>query len=198
MKKPRRKRPRRRCHVCNQSSRPTLALAMKEKTMESNDIQTDAEFSSAERDAVYKCIFNRRDVRGQILPNPIPDQVLARLLNAAHRAPSVGFMQPWDFIVVRDCAINQRGAGAKAQIGSKPASPKSPTSEMGQNRKRGDFRAASALPSTTDLRQMNRQVRKVPNCDIKHAFRSNEKAAQETMKGESGGRTRQSEENDPL
>ncbi len=86
MMKPRRKRPRRRCHVCNQSSRPTLALAMKEKTMESNDIQTDAEFSSAERDAVYKCIFNRRDVRGQFLPNPIPDQVLARLLNAARVA----------------------------------------------------------------------------------------------------------------
>src|SRR6202163_4868406 len=99
--------------------------------METNDIQADAEFSAAERDAVYKCIFNRRDVRGQFLPNPIPDQVLARLLNAAHRAPSVGFMQPWDFIVVRDGAINERGAGAKAQIGSKPASPKSPTFEMG-------------------------------------------------------------------
>ncbi|SDT05069.1 5,6-dimethylbenzimidazole synthase [Bradyrhizobium canariense] len=76
--------------------------------MESQDIQVDAEFSSAERDAVYKCIFNRRDVRGQFLPTPIPDQVLARLLGAAHHAPSVGFMQPWDFIVVRDRAIKQK------------------------------------------------------------------------------------------
>jgi 5,6-dimethylbenzimidazole synthase len=84
-----------------------LAFRMKKKTMESQDIQVDAEFSAAERDAVYKCIFNRRDVRGQFLPDPIPDQVLARLLNAAHRAPSVGFMQPWDFIVVRDPAIRQ-------------------------------------------------------------------------------------------
>ncbi|HXQ04912.1 MAG TPA: 5,6-dimethylbenzimidazole synthase, partial [Bradyrhizobium sp.] len=50
--------------------------------METSDIQADAEFSAAERDAVYKCIFNRRDVRGQFLPRPIPDQVLARLLNA--------------------------------------------------------------------------------------------------------------------
>jgi 5,6-dimethylbenzimidazole synthase len=75
--------------------------------MTTNDVQTDTEFSSAERDAVYKCIFNRRDVRGQFLPDPIPDQVLARILNAAHRAPSVGFMQPWDFIVVRDPAIKQ-------------------------------------------------------------------------------------------
>jgi 5,6-dimethylbenzimidazole synthase len=84
------------------------ARDVKEKPMELNDIQTDAEFSSAERDAVYRCIFNRRDVRGQFLADPIPDQVLARLLNAAHRAPSVGFMQPWDFIVVRDPVVKQR------------------------------------------------------------------------------------------
>ena len=46
--------------------------AMKETMMLSSDIQTDPEFSSAERDAVYKCIFNRRDVRGQFLSEPIP------------------------------------------------------------------------------------------------------------------------------
>src|SRR5258708_16682972 len=83
---------------------------MKEKERESKEIEREADVCSAERDAVYKCIFNRRDVRGQFLPNPIPDQVLARLLNAAHRAPSVGFMQPWDFIVVRDGPIKQRVA----------------------------------------------------------------------------------------
>src|ERR1700692_3394168 len=81
---------------------------MKETTMQSSDIQTDPEFSQAERDAVYKCIFGRRDVRGQFLPDPIPDPALARILKAAHHAPSVGFMQPWDFIVVRDPAIRQR------------------------------------------------------------------------------------------
>jgi 5,6-dimethylbenzimidazole synthase len=81
---------------------------MKEKTMQSGEHQTNLEFSLAERDAVYKCIFNRRDVRGQFLPDPIPDQVLARILRAAHHAPSVGFMQPWDFILVRDPAIKQR------------------------------------------------------------------------------------------
>jgi 5,6-dimethylbenzimidazole synthase len=81
---------------------------MKGNPMQSNDIQADAEFSAAERDAVYKCIFNRRDVRGQFLPDPIPDAVLARLLRAAHHAPSVGFMQPWDFIVVRDIAVRQQ------------------------------------------------------------------------------------------
>src|ERR1700744_3031398 len=75
--------------------------------MPSSDIQTDPEFSPAERDAVYKCIFNRRDVRGQFLPDPIPDDVLARILDAAHHAPSVGFMQPWDFLVIRDAEIRK-------------------------------------------------------------------------------------------
>ena len=81
---------------------------MKETMMQSSDIQADPQFSQAERDAVYKCIFNRRDVRGQFLPDPIPDAVLARILKAAHHAPSVGFMQPWDFIVVRNPAIKQK------------------------------------------------------------------------------------------
>jgi len=76
--------------------------------MEASHIQTDAAFSPAERDAVYKCIFNRRDVRGQFLPDPIPDEILARILRAAHHAPSVGFMQPWDFIVIRDAAVKRK------------------------------------------------------------------------------------------
>jgi len=61
-----------------------------------------------ERDAVYKTIFNRRDVRGEFLPDLIPDEVLQRVLKAAHHAPSVGFMQPWDFIVVKDPAVKQQ------------------------------------------------------------------------------------------
>jgi 5,6-dimethylbenzimidazole synthase len=58
-------------------------------------------FSEAEREAVYRAIYERRDVRRNFLPTPIPDEVLARLLNAAHHAGSVGFMQPWDFVIVR-------------------------------------------------------------------------------------------------
>ncbi|HYD31656.1 MAG TPA: 5,6-dimethylbenzimidazole synthase [Azospirillaceae bacterium] len=76
--------------------------------MEADPIQVDAVFSPIERDAVYKCIFSRRDVRGQFLPDPIPDAVLARLLRAAHHAPSVGFMQPWDFVIIRDDAVKHR------------------------------------------------------------------------------------------
>ncbi|MDQ2079824.1 5,6-dimethylbenzimidazole synthase [Xanthobacteraceae bacterium Astr-EGSB] len=71
-------------------------------------VQPNAAFSIEEREAVYKCIFGRRDVRGQFLPDQVPDDVLARILRAAHHAPSVGFMQPWDFIVVRDSGIKRR------------------------------------------------------------------------------------------
>jgi 5,6-dimethylbenzimidazole synthase len=61
-------------------------------------------FTPPEREAVYRAIFERRDVRRNFLPTPIPHQVLTRVLTAAHHAGSVGFMQPWDFVVVRDPA----------------------------------------------------------------------------------------------
>ncbi|HLJ64874.1 MAG TPA: nitroreductase family protein, partial [Stellaceae bacterium] len=90
--------------------------------MEAQPRHDDAAFSTAERDAVYKCIFNRRDVRGQFLPTPIEDETLARILRAAHHAPSVGFMQPWDFILIRDEAVKRkvqdafRAANAEAAL----------------------------------------------------------------------------------
>lgn len=62
------------------------------------------DFDEAARDAVYRAIFTRRDIRGQFLSRPVPDEVLARLLTAAHHAPSVGYMQPWNFILIRDAA----------------------------------------------------------------------------------------------
>jgi 5,6-dimethylbenzimidazole synthase len=69
------------------------------------------EFSEAERRAVYRAIYERRDVRSQFLRDPVPDDVLTRILGAAHHAPSVGFMQPWDFIVIRDAAVRTRVHG---------------------------------------------------------------------------------------
>lgn len=59
-------------------------------------------FSQTERDAVYRAIFTRRDVRDQFLSTPVSENVLLRLLEAAHHAPSVGFMQPWNFVVIRE------------------------------------------------------------------------------------------------
>ena len=49
----------------------------------------------------YQAIRERRDVRSGFLPEPLTDDVLLRLLGAAHNAPSVGLMQPWRFIVIR-------------------------------------------------------------------------------------------------
>jgi 5,6-dimethylbenzimidazole synthase len=49
----------------------------------------------------------RRDIRSHFLPDPIPPAVLGRILNAAHHSPSVGFMQPWDFIVIQDAAVRK-------------------------------------------------------------------------------------------
>ena len=65
-------------------------------------------FADTERAAVYRTIFNRRDVRGQFLPDPVDDALLARILLAAHHAPSVGFMQPWNFLVIRSSTVKQR------------------------------------------------------------------------------------------
>lgn len=61
-----------------------------------------------ERDALYKIIHSRRDVRKNFISDPIPDEVLERILNAAHHAPSVGFMQPWDFVLVTDEHTKQK------------------------------------------------------------------------------------------
>lgn len=89
--------------------------------MEASLIQSNPDFSAAERDSVYRCIHQRRDVRGQFLPDPIPDTTLARLLRAAHHAPSVGFMQPWDFIVVRDAEAKRRVHDAFAAANAEAA-----------------------------------------------------------------------------
>jgi len=70
------------------------------------DTQT-IEFSDEDRHSLYKTIFNRRDVRGQFQPTPIPDDVLSRVLQAAHHAPSVGFMQPWDFLLIKSQEVKQ-------------------------------------------------------------------------------------------
>ena len=61
-------------------------------------------YSPAERDAVYKAIRERRDVR-KFRSDPIDDAVVQRLLASAACAPSVGYMQPWNFIVIRDPQI---------------------------------------------------------------------------------------------
>ncbi|TAN46802.1 MAG: 5,6-dimethylbenzimidazole synthase [Rhodospirillales bacterium] len=65
-------------------------------------------FDDLARQGLYRAIFSRRDVRAQFKPDPVPADVLARILRAAHHAPSVGFMQPWSFLLIEDMAIRQQ------------------------------------------------------------------------------------------
>lgn len=70
-------------------------------------MSASAAFSDSEREAVYRAIAARRDVRRGFLAQPLSEEVLRRLLAAAHTAPSVGLMQPSRFIVIRDLAVRQ-------------------------------------------------------------------------------------------
>ncbi len=63
-------------------------------------------FTEAERAAVYRAIYERRDMR-HFAGGTVAEDVLLRLLRAAHHAPSVGFMQPWRFLRVRSPALRQ-------------------------------------------------------------------------------------------
>ena len=58
-------------------------------------------FTEGERAGVYKAIYARRDIR-RFSDEPVPEDALERILEAAHHAPSVGFSQPWDLVVVTD------------------------------------------------------------------------------------------------
>lgn len=60
-----------------------------------------SDFTEEEIEAIYRVVALRRDMR-HFLPDPLDDALLERLLGAAHLAPSVGFMQPWRFIRIRD------------------------------------------------------------------------------------------------
>ncbi|MFE0254973.1 nicotinate-nucleotide--dimethylbenzimidazole phosphoribosyltransferase [Streptomyces sp. NPDC059010] len=80
-------------------------------------------YDDAEREAVLKVMRERRDIRNGFRSDPIPHEVLLRVLEAAHTAPSVGHSQPWDFVVIRsgetrrtmhELAQRQREAYAKS------------------------------------------------------------------------------------
>lgn len=69
---------------------------------------TDHSYTAAERRAVYRVISERRDMRRFVRGAQVSEEVLARLLQAAHAAPSVGLMQPWRFIRVTDQDLRRR------------------------------------------------------------------------------------------
>ena len=107
--------PGRRCNRVKPSQKTGLASSLQARgrrlrlchlwgntmSQQSPQLQPAGPFNETERNAVYRAIFTRRDVRSQFLPTEVGNDVLARLLTAAHHAPSVGFMQPWNFILIK-------------------------------------------------------------------------------------------------
>jgi 5,6-dimethylbenzimidazole synthase len=69
---------------------------------------SDHAFSPQDRRAVYRVISERRDMRRFVPGGEVPEPLLARLLQAAHAAPSVGLMQPWRFIRITDDVLRKR------------------------------------------------------------------------------------------
>ncbi len=67
----------------------------------------NSEFSDQNREVIYRLIKSRRDIR-HFSPKPIPPDVIMKVLEAAHHAPSVGFMQPWNFILIRSQEIRKQ------------------------------------------------------------------------------------------
>lgn len=68
---------------------------------------SDNRFTDPEIAAIYRVIAERRDMR-HFRPDPVDPELLARLLWAAHHAPSVGYMQPWRFIRITDRGLRER------------------------------------------------------------------------------------------
>ncbi|MFV8834875.1 5,6-dimethylbenzimidazole synthase [Aquisalimonas sp.] len=80
---------------------------MQDSTSRGQRPRPDHAFTAPEIEAVYRAIHSRRDMR-HFRPDPVDADTLARLLTAAHRAPSVGYMQPWRFIRIADHALRER------------------------------------------------------------------------------------------
>lgn len=91
-------------------------------------------FSPSERQALYDIIAARRDVRNEFRPDPVDPAALRRVLEAAHAAPSVGFMQPWNFILIRD---QER----RARIHNAFAAANAEAAEMIEEERRQTYRA---------------------------------------------------------
>ena len=66
------------------------------------------DFTPEEKNGFYKAVFSRRDVRSHFTSDSIDEKILSKILNAAHHAPSVGFSQPWNFILIKDVETRRR------------------------------------------------------------------------------------------
>jgi 5,6-dimethylbenzimidazole synthase len=88
---------------------------------QSTDKISEHEFTPGKKQGLYEAIYKRRDVR-HFIPKPIDPEKLGRILDAAHHAGSVGYMQPWNFLVITDptvknkISLNFKNANAEAAL----------------------------------------------------------------------------------
>ena len=66
------------------------------------------DFTESEKNGLYKAIYSRRDVRSHFISKLIENEKLSKILHAAHHAPSVGFSQPWNFILIKDAETKKK------------------------------------------------------------------------------------------
>lgn len=66
------------------------------------------DFTESEKNGFYKAIYSRRDVRSHFVSKAIEDEKLSKILHAAHHAPSVGFSQPWNFILIKNSVTKKK------------------------------------------------------------------------------------------
>jgi len=105
------------------------------------------DFSEQEKRGLYKAIYSRRDVRSHFNSKSINDDVLSRILHAAHHAPSVGFSQPWNFILIKD-------TNTKKKIKESFEKEKNRSSELVEEPKRSkylSFKLEGILESAVNL-----------------------------------------------
>jgi len=105
------------------------------------------DFSEQEKRGLYKAIYSRRDVRSHFNSKPINDDILSRILHAAHHAPSVGFSQPWNFILIKD-------TNTKKKIKKSFEKEKNRSSQLVEEPKRSkylSFKLEGILESTVNL-----------------------------------------------
>ncbi|MCF3100826.1 nicotinate-nucleotide--dimethylbenzimidazole phosphoribosyltransferase [Streptomyces roseoverticillatus] len=86
---------------------PAPCAAEAEEETARPDVPAATGYGDAEREAVHRVMRERRDIRNGFRRDPVPHEVLLRVLEAAHTAPSVGHSQPWDFVVIRSAETRQ-------------------------------------------------------------------------------------------
>ena len=90
------------------SAGATIALGrIPAETADDGSATVAAPYGDAERHVVHRVLAERRDVRRGFVDVPVDDEVLGRILASAHRAPSVGLSQPWDFLLIREVATRR-------------------------------------------------------------------------------------------